>query len=279
MEISMVRIAVPRESAPGEARVALVPDSVARLTRAGAEVVVERGAGESANYGDAAYEKAGATLAEGDDLYAGAHIVTRVRRPNPHEIDLLPSGSVLIGLLQPTDDDQLPGQLEERGVTALALERVPRITRAQSMDVLSSQATVAGYKAVLLGAMELDKFLPMLTTAAGSIAPARVLVIGAGVAGLQAIATARRLGAVVSGFDIRAAAAEQVQSLGATFVARSAVRRRRRDRRRLRPQQSEDEQERTLRTIANHISRHMTWSSPPPRSPAAPHPRSSPRRW
>jgi len=165
----------------------------------------------------------------------------------------MPEGCLLIGLLQPREDDPLMARLAQRGITALSLERVPRITRAQSMDVLSSQATVAGYKAVLLGASELDKFLPMLTTAAGAIAPARVFVIGAGVAGLQAIATARRLGAIVSGFDIRAAAAEQVQSLGATFVATDLASTDAETAGGYARQQSEDDQERTLRAIGTHI--------------------------
>lgn len=249
----MVRIAVPRESAHDERRVALVPESVSRLVKAGVEVVVERGAGEAAYISDAAYEKAGATVVDGPALYEGAQVVARVRRPSPEEAARIPAGVLLIALLQPGADDALTAGLAERGVTALALERVPRITRAQSMDVLSSQATAAGYKAVLMGAAELDKFLPMLTTAAGAIAPARVFVIGAGVAGLQAIATARRLGAVVSGFDIRPAAAEQVQSLGATFVASEVVSEAAETAGGYAKEQSEDEQARTLRTIGGHI--------------------------
>jgi H+-translocating NAD(P) transhydrogenase subunit alpha len=249
----MVRIVVPMESAAGERRVALVPESVGKLVRAGAEVVIQAGAGAAANLGDEAYEKAGASIAAASDLYAGADIVARVRRPSPEEAAMLPAGVVLIALLQPSPEDSFLAGLAEAGVTALALEKVPRITRAQSMDVLSSQATVAGYRAVLLGASELDKFLPMLTTAAGAIAPARVFVIGAGVAGLQAIATARRLGAVVSGFDIRAAAAEQVQSLGATFVATDLASTDAETAGGYAKQQSEDEQERTLRAIATHI--------------------------
>lgn len=215
---AMARIVVPKETAPGEQRVALVPESVSRLVRAGVEVVVERGAGAGARLADETYEKAGARVTAPGDLYAGATVIARVRRPSDAEIALLPAGALLIGLLQPSADDTLPAKLTDRGVTALALERVPRITRAQSMDVLSSQATVAGYKAVLIGAAALDKFLPMLTTAAGSIAPARVFVIGAGVAGLQAIATARRLGAQVEGFDVRPETREQIESLGARFL-------------------------------------------------------------
>jgi H+-translocating NAD(P) transhydrogenase subunit alpha len=249
----MVKIVVPGETAPDERRVGLVPESITRLIRAGADVSVQRGAGSSAFLSDEAYLKAGATVAEEAELFAGADIIVRVRRPSEAEVERMPEGCLLIGLLQPREDDPLMARLAQRGITALSLERVPRITRAQSMDVLSSQATVAGYKAVLLGASELDKFLPMLTTAAGAIAPARVFVIGAGVAGLQAIATARRLGAIVSGFDIRAAAAEQVQSLGATFVATDLASADAETAGGYARQQSEDDQERTLRAIGTHI--------------------------
>ncbi len=250
----MVRIAVPREQEADERRVALVPEGVARLVRAGVEVAVEHGAGEAARLDDQSFREAGAEIVSAQELYRGADVVARVRRPTDVEAAAIPPGALLVALLQPAPDDLLMSDLAKRGITALALERVPRITRAQAMDVLSSQATVAGYKAVLLGAAELDKFLPMLTTAAGAIAPARVFVIGAGVAGLQAIATARRLGAVVSGFDIRAAAAEQVQSLGATFVATELASGDAETAGGYARQQSEDDQERTLRAIANHIS-------------------------
>jgi NAD(P) transhydrogenase subunit alpha len=212
-----MRVGVPLETAPRERRVALVPDSAARLRRAGLEVVVERGAGLAAGFADAAYEKAGAALAGAAEALA-AELVLKVRRPSPEEVERLSPGAALACLLQPAASQDLLSRLAARKVTALAMELVPRITRAQSMDALSSQATVAGYKAVLLGASHLAKLMPMLTTAAGTLAPARAFVIGAGVAGLQAIATARRLGAVVSGFDVRPAVKEQVQSLGATFV-------------------------------------------------------------
>lgn len=250
----MVTIAVTRETAAGERRVALVPESVRRLTSAGAAVRVEQGAGLGARFDDAAYEQAGATVH--DDAKAtmhGADVVARVARPSAAEADEIPDDVVLITLLQPREDDPLLPKLEERQILTLALERVPRITRAQSMDVLSSQATVAGYKAALIGAAELDRFLPMLTTAAGAIAPARVFVIGAGVAGLQAIATARRLGAVVSAFDIRAAAAEQVQSLGATFVASELVSPDSEAAGGYAREQSADQQELTHRALANHL--------------------------
>ncbi len=250
----MVRIAVPTESAPGERRVALVPESVRRLVRAGAEVRVQRGAGAESGFADEAYADAGASLADdAAGALEGAHVVVRVRRPSPGEAEAIPSGAVLVALLQPGSGEELPAALAERQVTALALEKVPRITRAQSMDVLSSQSTVAGYKAVLLGAAEMDKFLPMLTTAAGSIPPAKVFVIGAGVAGLQAIATARRLGAVVSAFDIRPAAAEQVQSLGASFVATELISEAAEGKGGYAKEQSQSDQERTLRALGGHM--------------------------
>jgi H+-translocating NAD(P) transhydrogenase subunit alpha len=252
--VTTVKIAVPKESIPGENRVALVPESVARLVRAGVGVWIERGAGAAAHFADEAYETAGAALT--DDpliLYSDAQVVARVRRPTPEEADRLPDGAVLIALLQPFESAELVERLSKRGIHLLALERVPRITRAQSMDVLSSQATVSGYMAVLLGAATLPKFLPMLTTAAGSIAPGKAFVIGAGVAGLQAIATARRLGAVVSGFDIRPAAAEQVKSLGASFIAPEALSESAETAGGYARAQSEDEQQRTLNAIAAHI--------------------------
>jgi NAD(P) transhydrogenase subunit alpha len=219
-----MHVAVPKETAERERRVALVPDSVARLVKGGATVTVERGAGLSAGYPDALYEKAGATLADGlAATVAGARVVAKVQKPTLAEAAQLPEGSVLVSLLAAHQSADLLAALAQRKVTALALEKVPRITRAQSMDVLSSQATVAGYKAVLLGAVELPRLLPMLTTAAGNLTPAKAFILGAGVAGLQAIATARRLGAVVSAFDVRAAAREQVMSLGAKFVASELV--------------------------------------------------------
>jgi len=214
-----MRISVVQETAEGEARVALLPDSVQRLTKAGHAVTVEREAGIRAGAADADYEKAGAHLApSAAAALEGAELWAAVRRPGAAELRAAPEGCTVVSLLGVEPVEPLLSALAARRITHLALERVPRITRAQSMDVLSSQATVAGYKAVLLGAAELRKLLPMLTTAAGTVAPARVLVLGAGVAGLQAIATARRLGAVVSGFDVRPAAREQVLSLGASFV-------------------------------------------------------------
>jgi len=219
-----MRIAVPKETLPGERRVALVPDAVKRLTSAKHVVAVERDAGAAAGYADDAFMAAGATIAASfAEAAREADVVAKVRRPTVAEASAIPDGVALVCLVQAPPDDAAVQALQTRGVRILALERVPRITRAQSMDVLSSQATVAGYKAVLIGAALLPRFLPMLTTAAGSIPPAKALVLGAGVAGLQAIATARRLGAVVSAFDVRAAAREQVQSLGAKFVAAELV--------------------------------------------------------
>jgi NAD(P) transhydrogenase subunit alpha len=211
-----VKVGVPKESAPGERRVALVPESVGRLAAAGSEVTIETGAGAAAGFLDDAYREAGATVA--DDAYTGAELVARVRKPSGDELARLKEGAVLVGFLEPLTDAEGVAKLVERGVVAFAMESIPRITRAQSMDALSSQATVAGYKAALIGAERLPKFFPLLMTAAGTVAPAKVLVVGAGVAGLQAIATARRLGAVVSGFDVRPVVREQVESLGATFL-------------------------------------------------------------
>src|SRR5919108_241487 len=209
-------VGVPKESAVGERRVALVPDSVARLGEAGVQIVVERGAGAEASFLDEAYEEAGARLVA--DSLGEADLVCKVQRPSDEEVGRLREGSVLVALLQPLFNADLVRALADRRVTAFSMDSIPRVTRAQPMDALSSQSTVAGYKAVLLAATHLGKFFPMLTTAAGTIAPARVLVLGAGVAGLQAIATARRLGAVVSAFDVRPVVKEQVESLGATFL-------------------------------------------------------------
>lgn len=213
-----MKIAVPKETAPGERRVALVPETVGRLTGAGLEVAVAAGAGEGAWFSDDAYREAGAAIVSGDELYRGADVVVRVRKPSAEEIAAMPEGVVVVAFLEPLTDKEGVERLAQRGITGFAMESIPRITRAQSMDALSSQSTVGGYKAVLLAADRLPKFFPMLMTAAGTVAPAKVLVLGAGVAGLQAIATARRLGAVVSGFDIRPVVREQVESLGAQFL-------------------------------------------------------------
>ncbi len=210
-----MNIGVPRETVDGERRVALVPEVVAKLVEAGHTVVVERGAGSAASFEDAAYEEAGATVA---DSAWDAEAVVKVQKPGAEETELLRSGAVLVGFLQPLTDREGIDRLAARGVIAFAMESIPRITRAQAMDALSSQATVGGYKAALIAADRLPRFMPMLTTAAGTVQPARVLVLGAGVAGLQAIATARRLGGVVHGFDVRPVVKEQVESLGAKFL-------------------------------------------------------------
>jgi H+-translocating NAD(P) transhydrogenase subunit alpha len=209
-----MNVSVPKETASGERRVALVPEVVDRLVKSGVSVTLESGAGEAAHQPDAAYEQAGATLGEG---FSG-QVVAKVAPPSAAEIGRLGRGSVLVGFLQPlTAHDTVRG-LAEAGVTSFAMEAIPRITRAQSMDALSSQATVGGYRAALIAAQELPRFFPMLTTAAGTVRPAKVLVLGAGVAGLQAIATARRLGAIVQAFDVRSAVKEQIESLGARFL-------------------------------------------------------------
>ena len=219
LKTARMNVLVLRETAPLESRVALVPETVARLVKANISVSVVRGAGERAAFPDALYEHAGATLVDHPNAaFAKADAVLAVGRPEPAALRSMRPGSVLIGFLSPLGDPQYVADLAASGVTALAMESIPRITRAQSMDALSSQSNIAGYKAVLLAAAALPKFFPMLTTAAGTIPPAKVLVLGAGVAGLQAIATARRLGAVVSAYDTRAVVKEQVQSLGATFL-------------------------------------------------------------
>ena len=209
-----MNVSVPKESASGERRVALVPEVVERLAQKGVQVTLETGAGANAHYPDGAYTDAGATLGEG---FSG-EVVAKVAPPSADEIGRLGRGTVLIGFLAPlTAADTVRG-LADAGVTSFAMEAIPRITRAQSMDALSSQATVAGYLAALIAAQRLPRFFPMLTTAAGTVRPAKVLVLGAGVAGLQAIATARRLGAVVQAFDVRSAVKEQIESLGARFL-------------------------------------------------------------
>ncbi len=213
-----MRVCVPRESAPGENRVALTPDAAGKLQSSGFDVVVERGAGVLAGFPDERYAEGGAQLADHAQLTDAAEAVVRVATPTAEEVAALRPGVVLVGFLEPLTDAEGIARLQARGVVAFAMESIPRITRAQSMDALSSQATIAGYKGVILAADRSPKLFPMLMTAAGTVAPARTLVIGAGVAGLQAIATARRLGAVVSAFDVRPAAAEQVSSLGATFL-------------------------------------------------------------
>jgi H+-translocating NAD(P) transhydrogenase subunit alpha len=212
-----MKLGVPNQSAQGERRVALVPETAKKLSARGVETVVEAGAGEQAHFLDPAYTDAGATIGSAHDAW-GADVVAVVRTPTTDEIGQLGSGSVLIGFLAPLTSADTTRALADRGVTAFAMEAIPRISRAQSMDALSSQASIGGYRAVLLAALEMGRFFPMLTTAAGTIKPASVLILGAGVAGLQAIATARRLGAVVTAFDVRDVVREQVESLGARFL-------------------------------------------------------------
>ena len=213
-----MKIGVPKETAAGETRVALIPESVKQLVAKGAEVVVESGAGAHANHADAAYEEAGASIADAKAVFGGTGLVLKVQPPSDKEVDALAEGAALLTFLQPFARRPMIDKLAARKVTAMSMELVPRITRAQNMDALSSMATVGGYKAVLLAANEFKRFFPMFMTAAGTVAPARALILGAGVAGLQAIATAKRLGAVVEAFDTRPVVKEQVLSLGARFV-------------------------------------------------------------
>jgi proton-translocating NAD(P)+ transhydrogenase subunit alpha len=249
-----MQLSVPAETAPREKRVAIAPDSIGRFRKLGVDIVVQKDAGLAAGFRDDAYVAAGARIApDAASTFAGATIIAKVQPPTRAEVALFPEGATLISLMRPGMSGDLASVLAARKVTGLALELVPRITRAQSMDVLSSQATVVGYKAVLIGAERLPKFLPMLTTAAGNITPAKAFVLGAGVAGLQAIATARRLGAVVSAFDVRPAVREQVQSLGATFVAADLASAAAETAGGYAKEQSSDEQARTLAAIGNHI--------------------------
>jgi NAD(P) transhydrogenase subunit alpha len=214
-----VKLAVIQESFPGEARVAVVPEVAAKLAGSGIDVVVQSGAGNAARFTDAAYQQAGATVvADASAALAGAAMVARVQPPSIEEVGELPDGVSVISMLQPVASADVVKALAAKGATVYSLDLLPRISRAQSMDALSSQATVSGYRAGLSAAEHLAKFFPMFMTAAGTVPPAKVLVMGAGVAGLQAIATARRLGAVVRAYDVRAAAKDEVKSLGAQFV-------------------------------------------------------------
>ncbi len=210
-------IGVPRERKAGENLVALIPEVVARLVKKGASVLVERGAGDNAFYTDEDFEAAGAQVVSREEAF-GADVVVKVQPPNDEEISLLREGGVLIGFLSPLDNPDISVRIAARKVTALSMELVPRISRAQKMDALSALSSIGGYRAVLIAAEALPKFFPLLSTAAGTVRPANVLVLGAGVAGLQAIATAKRLGSRVSAYDIRDVVAEEVQSLGASFV-------------------------------------------------------------
>ncbi len=214
-----MKIGVAKETAPGERRVALVPEVLGKLKAAGLEILVERGAGAGSSIPDAAYQEAGATIVSTDELYAGADAILRVARPSDAEVAKLRSGQAVLGLLSPLVDPKLAKAIADRGVTAISLDAIPRtLSRAQTMDALSSQANVGGYKAVLIAANTYGRYFPLLTTAAGTAKPANVLILGIGVAGLQAIGTARRLGAVVKAYDVRPETREQAESLGAQFV-------------------------------------------------------------
>ncbi len=214
-----MKVAVVKENAPGERRVALVPETVPKLTAAGLEVLIEQGAGNGAWFADSAYSEAGAAIVTTEDLYATADIILTVTRPDQTQIAKLRAGQTVIGMLSPLTDPRLAETLAAKGVTAVSLDGLPRtLSRAQGMDALTSQANVAGYKAVLIAAAAYGRFFPLLITAAGTARPAKLLVLGAGVAGLQAIGTARRLGAQVSGYDVRPASKGEVESLGATFI-------------------------------------------------------------
>jgi NAD(P) transhydrogenase subunit alpha len=214
-----MKVGIPTETAAGERRVALVPDAVGPLTKLGMEIVVQAGAGAGAYFPDSGYQQAGARIVpDAAVLYGESDVVLKVQKPGDSEVAWMREGSVLIGFLQPAANAGLIQRLAERKIVAFAMELIPRISRAQKMDALSSQANLAGYKAVLIASGSLAKFFPMLMTAAGTVAPAKVLVLGAGVAGLQAIATAKRLGAVVWGYDVRPVVKEQVESLGGKFL-------------------------------------------------------------
>jgi NAD(P) transhydrogenase subunit alpha len=214
-----MKIAVPRETAPGETRVALTPQAITALLEDGVDVVVQSGAGDSSFISDEAFREAGASIVpDAAALYGEADLVVRVGRPSDEETGMMRSGAIIIGTLGTLSNPELAKRLAETGVTAISMDSIPRITRAQSMDTLSSQATVGGYKAVLIAAERLPKFMPLLTTAAGTVRPARGIVMGAGVAGLMAIGTARRLGAVVEATDVRPVVKEQVESLGGIFI-------------------------------------------------------------
>jgi NAD(P) transhydrogenase subunit alpha len=263
-----MKVAVVKERAPGERRVALVPEAVQKLGREGLEVLIERGAGDGAWFPDGAYAAAGAAIVTADELYATADVILTVTRPGEGALARLRAGQAVVGMLAPLVDPQLALILAERGVTAVSLDGLPRtLSRAQGMDALTSQANVAGYKAVLVAAEAYGRFFPLLITAAGTARPAKVLVLGAGVAGLQAIGTARRLGAQVSGYDVRPASKGEVESLGATFIELTVSAAGEGGYARELTAQERDEQQAEL---AGHIARHdviITTAQVPGRRP------------
>jgi H+-translocating NAD(P) transhydrogenase subunit alpha len=256
-----VRIGVPRETTPGETRVALVAETVGKLVQAGLAVSVQSGAGTAAAQTDEAYARAGATLVpDARGLYASSDVVLKFQAPRmdddlgAHEADLLREGSAILSFLEVARNADLPAKFAARRVSAFAMDQLPRISRAQKMDAMSSMSTIAGYKAALLAASSLPRLFPLMMTAAGTLAPARVFVLGAGVAGLQAIATARRIGAVVEAFDVRPAVREEVQSLGATFVASEHVDAARVGAQGYAKELSEQEQQAERALIARHVA-------------------------
>ena len=265
-----MKVAVVKESAPGERRVALVPEMIARLRGAGLEVLVESGAGDSAWLADSAYAEAGASVVSRAELLADADLIVMVGKPDRQLAGALRPGQAILGLLSPLADPGLAAALAAQGVTAISLDGLPRtLTRTQSMDALSSQANVAGYKAALLGAATFGRFFPMLTTAAGTARPARVLILGTGVAGLQAIGTARRLGAVVSAYDVRPQTKTEVESLGGTFIELVSVRDAAGEGGYARAL-TDDERQAQQAELAGHIARHdvvITTAQVPGRKP------------
>ncbi len=246
-------VGVPREAVEGERRVGLTPDVAVRLIKKGCKIVVERGAGVSASFPDAEYEEKGCVIVDRSEALA-ADVVATVGGIGEADIAGLQKGGVLLGLLNPLDDPESIDRLASSGATIIAMEMVPRITRAQKMDALSAMSTVAGYKAVLLAADVLPKFFPLLTTAAGTVRPAKVLILGAGVAGLQALATARRLGAITSAYDVRPAAREQVESVGAAFIELELDTADSEDKGGYAKALAEDQQRRQIELLAAHIA-------------------------
>jgi NAD(P) transhydrogenase subunit alpha len=269
-KVAPMKVAVIKENAPGERRVALVPETVSRLTQAGLEVLVEAGAGDGAWFPDSAYSEAGATIVKTTDLFETADVILTVTRPNEAQIALLREGQAVFGMLAPLIDPQLAAELASKHVTAVSLDGLPRtLSRAQGMDALTSQANVAGYKAVLIAATAYGRFFPLLITAAGTARPAKLLVLGTGVAGLQAIGTARRLGAQVSGYDVRPASKGEVESLGATFIELTSVASAAGEGGYAR-ELTEDERAAQQAELTNHIARHdvvITTAQVPGRRP------------